>query len=126
MMYYKLYFEPYDWEIEMYIILKNCNIERIMYSLKESPSSEIQKMFVNLTTKINSGFIKSYNKKSVIVINKPSNLSEFVNIYNHEINHLEMHICEDYEIDPYSEEASILSGELAEYLFNSLINGLLK
>jgi hypothetical protein len=37
-----------------------------------------------------------------------------------------MHICEDYEIDPYSEEASILSGELAEYLFNSLINELLK
>lgn len=52
-------------------------------------------------------------------------LEEFINIYNHEKNHLEMHICDEYGIDPYSEEAAVLSGKLAKCLFQSLVDQLL-
>ena len=36
-----------------------------------------------------------------------------------------MHICEEFGIDPHSEKAAELSGELSQYLFNSLVDELL-
>lgn len=125
MIHYKMYFSPYDWEIEVYVVLKQCFINTIIESLKDCAQSEIQQAFLNLTTRINSGFIKTFNKRSIIVINKPTTLEEFINVYNHEKNHLEMHICEEFQIDPYSEEAAELSGILAKCLFSSLMDNLL-
>ena len=113
MIHYNIYFKPYDWEIEVYVVLKDC------------PQSEIQQAFLNLTTKVDSGFIRTFNRRSIIVINKPTVIEEFVNIYNHEKNHLEMHICEEFNIDPHSEEAALLSGNLAKCLFSSLIDEML-
>ena len=124
MIHYNIYFKPYNWEIELYVILKNCHIDNIINSLEGSSESEIQRAFLNITTRINSGFTKTNGNKSIVVINKPLTLEEFVNIYNHEKNHLEMHICEEYNIDPHSEEAAILSGNLAKCLFTSLIDEL--
>lgn len=125
MIHYKMYFSPYDWEIEVYVVLKQCFINTIIESLKDCAQSEIQQAFLNLTTRVNSGFIKTFNKRSIIVINKPTTLEEFINVYNHEKNHLEMHICEEFQIDPYSEEAAELSGILAKCLFSSLMDNLL-
>lgn len=124
MIHYNIYFEPYDWEVEMYVILKNCHIDNIIQSLKGSPESEIQRAFLNITTRINSGFTNTVGRKSIIVINKPVTLEEFINVYNHEKNHLEMHICEEFGINPHSEEAAELSGNLAKCLFSSLIDEL--
>ena len=125
MIHYNIYFRPYDWEVEVYVILKDCYINTIINSLEGCPQSEIQRAFLNLTTKVDSGFIKSFNRKSIIVINKPTTLEDFVNVFNHEKNHLEMHICEEFNIDPHSEEAALLSGNLAKWLFSSLIDELL-
>ena len=125
MIHYKIYFKPYDWEVEVYVILKDCYINMIIDSLKDCPSHEIQQAFLNLTTRINSGFIRTFDRRSIIVINKPTTIEEFVNIYNHEKNHLEMHICEEFRIDPHSEEAAELSGNLAKCLFSSLIDEML-
>jgi hypothetical protein len=33
-----------------------------------------------------------------------------------------MHICDEFNIDPHSEEAAELSGNLAKCLFNSLLD----
>lgn len=124
MMYYNIYFKPYDWDIDIYIVFRDYNIDTILDSLKHCPESELQRAFLNITTRINSGFIKTFDRKSIIVINKPTTLDEFINIYNHEKNHLEMHICEEFQIDPYSEEAAILSGELAKCMYGALMNKL--
>ena len=125
MIHYNIHFTPYNWDVEIYVIINDCYINNIINSLKECPDSEIQKAFLNLTTRVNSGFIKTFDKRSIIVINKPLTLEEFVNVYNHEKNHLEMHICDEYGIDPYSEEAAVLSGKLAKCLFHSLVDQLL-
>ena len=126
MIHYNIYFRPYDWEVEVYVILKDGCIDEIINSLRNCPESEIQKAFLNLTTRMNSGFIKTFDKRSIVVINKPTTLEEFINVYNHEKNHLEMHMCEAYNIDPHSEEAAELSGNLAKCLFSSLIDEILK
>ena len=125
MIHYNIYFRPYDWEVEVYVILKDCYINKIIDSLNGSSESEIQQAFLNITTRLNSGFVKTFDKRSVVVINKPTTLEEFVNVYNHEKNHLEMHICEAFNIDPHSEEAAELSGNLAKCLFSSLVDELL-
>ena len=125
MIHYNIYFKPYDWEVEVYVVLNNCYISKIIDSLRDCPQSEIQSAFLNLTTRVNSGFVKTMDKRSIIVINKPTTIEEFVNVYNHEKNHLEMHMCEEFNIDPYSEEAAELSGKLAKCLFSSLVDELL-
>lgn len=125
MIHYNIQFIPYNWDVEVYLILNKCDISEIMDSIQECSKYEKDRAFCNLTTRINSGFIKTFNRRSVIVINKPITLEEFVNVYNHEKNHLEMHICEEYGIDPHSEEAAELSGKLAKCLFNSLLDQLL-
>ena len=125
MIHYKLYFKPYNWEVEVYVVLNNCYINKIMDSLCDCPPSEIQKAFLNITTRVDSGFCKTFDRRSVVVINRPTTLEEFINVFNHEKNHLEMHICDEFNINPHSEEAAELSGNLAKYLFSSLLNELL-
>lgn len=125
MIHYKIYFKQYDWEVEVYVVLNNCYVSKIIDSLMECPQSEIQRAFLNLTTRVNSGFIKTFDKRSIIVINKPTTIEDFVNVYNHEKNHLEMHICREFDIDPHSEKAAELSGTLAKCLFSSLVDELL-
>jgi hypothetical protein len=126
MIHYNIKFQPYDWEVEVYVIVNNCFIEEILASMKDCPESEIQQAFLNLTTRINSGFIRTFDRRSIIVINKPTTIEEFINVYNHEKNHLEMHICEEFGIDPHSEEAAELSGMLAKCLYSSLVDKLLQ
>ena len=126
MIHYNIKFQPYDWDVEVYVIVNNCFIEEILASMKECPESEIQQAFLNLTTRINSGFIRTFDRRSIIVINKPTTIEEFINVYNHEKNHLEIHICEEFGIDPHSEEAAELSGMLAKCLYSSLVDELLQ
>ena len=126
MIHYNIYFKPYDWEVEVYVVLNNCIISEIMDSLCDCTTSEIQQAFLNITTRIDSGFVKTFDRRSVVVINKPTTLEEFINVFNHEKNHLEMHICDEFNINPYSEEAAELSGNLAKCLFSSLLEELLQ
>lgn len=126
MIHYNIKFQPYDWDVEVYVIVNNCFIEETLASMKDCPESEIQQAFLNLTTRINSGFIRTFDRRSIIVINKPTTIEEFINVYNHEKNHLEIHICEEFGIDPHSEEAAELSGMLAKCLYSSLVDELLQ
>ena len=126
MIHYNIYFKPYDWEVEVYVVLNNCAINKIMDSLRDCPPSEIQQAFLNITTRIDSGFVKTFDRRSVVVINRPTTLEEFINVFNHEKNHLEMHICDEFKINPHSEEAAELSGNLAKCLFSSLLEELLQ
>ena len=125
MIHYNIYFKPYNWEVEVYVLLKDCYVSKVIDSLRECSQSEIQQAFLNLITRVDSGIIKTFDRKSIIIINKPTTIEEFVNIFNHEKNHLEMHICDEFNIDPYSEEAAELSGCLAKCLFSSLMDNLL-
>lgn len=121
MIHYKVIFDKYNWNVEVYIILEQSDNNRIMKSLAEMKCSEdiMYKAYENLRSGEDSGFTYTNSDKrhSLMVINKSSSMYEFINTYNHEKNHVEMHICEELGIDPYSEEAAYLSGELAQRLF---------
>ena len=76
-----------------------------------------------MNAELDTGFIYSsfYKQRSIIVVHKASSVGEFVNTFVHEKNHLEMHICEALDINPYSEEAAILSGEIAMQIINQIL-----
>ena len=121
MIHYEIYFDKYDWSIEVFIVLSHPQIDRILRSVKSAGCSEkvLDLAENNLHEEFNSGFTYSNTefRKSIMVVNKSSSMVEFINTYNHEKNHVEMHICEELGIDPYSEEAAYLSGDMAQQLF---------
>ena len=121
MIHYEVYFDKYRWSVEVFIILSKPDIKAIMDSVKQMEGSKkvIESAYTNLQEPYNSGFTYSSSKyrKSIMVINRSSSMEEFINTYNHEKNHVEMHICEELGIDPYSEEAAYLSGNMAQQLF---------
>lgn len=116
----------YDWDVVVYYTVDEKQKTEIVTELKElQPDKEtFEKLERNLmNSELDTGFIYSsfYKKFSLIVIHKASSIGEFVNTFEHEKNHLEMHICEALDINPYSEEAAILSGELAMQMLNEAL-----
>lgn len=114
--------KKYDWDVVIYYTVDEKQKTEILTELKElQPDKDtLEKLERNLVTaELDTGFIYSsfYKKKSLIVVHKASCVGEFVNTFVHEKNHLEMHICEALDINPYSEEAAILSGEMAMQIF---------
>lgn len=121
MIHYEVYFDKYRWSVEVFIILAQPDITSIMGAVKRAGGSKkvLESAYANLQEDFNSGFTYSSSKyrKSIMVVNRSSSMKEFINTYNHEKNHVEMHICEELDIDPYSEEAAYLSGNMAQQLF---------
>lgn len=56
-------------------------------------------------------------RESVMVIGNTSSLPEFLNTWVHESTHLQRHICKEFWINPYSEEAAYLAGNLAQKMY---------
>ena len=116
----------YDWDVVLYYTVDEAQKTEIVTELKElQPDKEtFDKLERNLmNAELDTGFIYSsfYKQFSLIVIHKASSIGEFVNTFVHEKTHLEMHMCEALDINPYSEEAAILSGELAMQILNEAL-----
>lgn len=116
----------YDWDVTVYYTVDEKQKEDVVTELKElQPDKEtFEKLERNLmNAELDTGFIYSsfYKQRSIIVVHKASSVGEFVNTFVHEKNHLEMHICEALDINPYSEEAAVLSGEIAMQIINQIL-----
>ena len=114
MTHFRVLFEKYDWDIEVCIIVENPNVQYILSRLEDlgCPDDVLHRATSRLVDYENSGFTYTNQDehKSIIVINRPDSAEEFIDNYNHEKNHVEMHICKEFGIDPYSEKAAYLSG----------------
>ena len=129
MMHFKTYLDKYDWDIECYITTDSLEINKIMCRLRQLDCSDkiMVKAYKILEDQINSGFAytNSKLKSSLMIINMSTSMDEFINTYNHEKNHIEMHICEAFNIDPFSEEAADLSGQIAQAFYFAMLHSLL-
>lgn len=125
MIHFKTHIDKIDWCIECYVTTDESHVSEIMDKLKALDCSEsvLKRACIILNDQIDSGFAYSNTekRKSLMIINMSSSMDEFVNTYNHEKNHIEMHICETLGIDPYSEVAADLSGHLAQILYNTML-----
>ena len=118
--------DKFDWCITIYYTVDDIQKEEILKRLNELEcnKSTIESVSRNLSkAKEDTGFTySSYkNRCSIIVIHKASSIGEFINTFEHEKNHLEMHICEALDINPYSEEAAHMSGDLAQMILEKAL-----
>ena len=123
--------EKYNWSIIIYYTVNDTERKEIIDMLEglDCDSRTLESIKANLTeAKLDTGFAySSYNKKcSIVVIHKASSIGEFINTFEHEKNHLEMHICEALDINPYSEEAAHMSGNLAQLILEEALYSIVK
>lgn len=114
-------FDKYNWTIIIYYTTNNEEKQEIIDMLEgyNCVDSTLESIKINLNNAtLDTGFTySSYSKQySIIVIHRASSIGEFINTFEHEKNHLEMHICEALDINPYSEKAAHLSGDLAQLI----------
>lgn len=128
MIHFKTHISKIDWTIECFVTTDNSQLEEILFKLENIGCSKsvIDRARIILSEQYDSGFAYSNlkDRKSIMIINKSTSMEEFVNTYNHEKNHIEMHICESLGFDPYGEVAADLSGCLAQRLFNEMLTNL--
>lgn len=123
--------DKFDWCITVYYTVDEDQKIEIMKSLKELECDEETACSIakNLDkAKKDTGFTySSYGYKcSILVIHKASSIGEFINTFEHEKNHLEMHICEALDINPYSEEAAHMSGDLAQMFLEKALRSIVE
>lgn len=113
--------DRYDWCITIYYTVDSNQKKEILDKLKQMGcTGETLESIKNNIDKAgeDTGFTYSnFDKRcSIVVIHKASSVGEFINTFEHEKNHLEMHICEALDINPYSEMAAHMSGDLAQLI----------
>jgi hypothetical protein len=118
--------KKYNWSIVIYYTVNDEESKEIIDKLENlhCNSKTLESIKRNLEdAKVDTGFAySSYNKQySIVVIHKASSIGEFINTFEHEKNHLEMHICEALDINPYSEEAAHMSGNLAQLILEEAL-----
>lgn len=122
----QLKMDKFDWCITIYYTVDENQKQGIIAKLKElgCDKETLDSITRNLEkASEDTGFTYSnFEKKcSFVVIHKASSIGEFINTFEHEKNHLEMHICEALDINPYSEKAAHMSGDLAQLILEEAL-----
>lgn len=118
--------KDYNWSVIIYYAPNEDEKKEItdMIEATEYSDNVLKSIKTNLEKQsLDTGFTYSnYNAKlTIITIHKASSIGEFINTFEHEKNHLEMHICEALDINPYSEEAAHLSGNIAQLIIEETL-----
>lgn len=111
----------YDWCIDIIYDARHKDAERITRWLYDMgcPVKHIREAYDLLESGVpNEGLTYSDKKHrhTLVVVGHASDLFGALNTLEHEINHLETHICEYYDIDMHSETAAYLSGDIKEVI----------
>lgn len=114
--------EDCDWAVTVFYDTGKNDTDEIMKLLKElgCPKRGLDKSYKNLSSgEYNTGLTYSnpHIKESLVVLGHASSFEEFLNTWQHEVIHLNMHICESYGISPYSEDCAYLAGDIAQKMF---------
>ena len=116
----------YDWCVTIYYTVDDDQKSEVIEDLEEMGCDRrtLESIKSNLEkAALDTGFTYSnFEKhKSISVVHKASSIGEFLNTFEHEKNHLEMHICEALDINPYSEEAAHFSGDLSQRILEEAL-----
>jgi len=117
-----IYLEDYDWCVKVFYAVDTYYVGEILGELESIGCNgyELSKAEDVLSAgDYNIGLTYSNlpRRCSVVVIGLTSSPAEFQNTFDHEKGHLAMHICQELNIDPFSEEYQYLVGEIALLMF---------
>lgn len=116
-----LYIRKYDWLVHIYYAVTCYWTDEIMQKLYDikCPSDKLHVAYRNLTKcKLDTGLTYSnyQMRETVMVIGLTTSPAEFLNSFDHERKHMEAHMAQALQIDPWGEEIAYLSGETAQSL----------
>lgn len=122
----KFYLENYaNWRISYFMITDADDADIIMDRLcyigcSQKFMGRAAKLLYSNRRNTGLAYSNKYERQSVIVISKTTNIWEFFNSFAHEIDHIEKHIAKTLGFSPYSENASYLVGELVRNMFYNI------
>lgn len=121
----------FDWCITIYYTVDEAQKKDILSELQTLGCDD--RTLASINGNLNratedTGFTySSFDRRcSIVVIHKASSVGEFINTFEHEKNHLEMHICEALDINPYSERAAHMSGDLAQLILEQALSSIVE
>lgn len=117
------------WKVVYYVAADRTDADEIMRALERvgCPAERLEKAERMLRGRSCDTGLTYSNKKrrfSCITISQTRNFSELINTFVHELDHVAKHVTLAMEIDPFSERASYLIGELARDVFVNLTSKL--
>lgn len=112
-----LYIKRYDWLVHFFLGASCYWTEEIIEALRKvnCPLDHILDSYESMDTcSLDTGITYSnYDlRETVLVVNTTSSIAEFLDSLDHEKKHLVSHMEEALGIDPWSEEAAYLSGDI--------------
>ena len=112
----------YRWRVRAYYAATTYRTDDILRDFAEAGCKGIQLKRAYNSLKRNAldtgiTYSNFMRRETVMVISLTSSPAEFLNSWEHEKKHLARHIEQAYGIDPYSEEAAYLEGEIAQKMF---------
>lgn len=112
----------YRWSVRAYYAVTTYRTDDILKDFSEAGCKGIQLKRAYNSLKRNAldtgiTYSNFMRRETVMVISLTSSPAEFLNSWEHEKKHLARHIEQAYGIDPYSEEAAYLEGEIAQKMF---------
>lgn len=117
-----LYISEYDWNVRIYYAVTCYYINDIMQNLFEihAPERVLRHAYQNMSAcQLNTGLTYSNQRirKTVIVIGKWSEPSEFDNSFAHELRHFTDHVANVYGLESGGEEVAYLTGNIRRELY---------
>lgn len=125
----KVTLRRYGWRVVYFMAADRDDADEILDALKRvgCPLKRLKKAEMMLRGRsCDTGFTYSDKKRrfSCITISQTKDFSELINTFVHELDHVAKHVTLAMEIDPFSERASYLIGELARDVFVDLTSNL--
>ena len=121
----RIYLDAWDWTIYAYYSVGHYYTEEIMERLVQigCTDSNIRRAYRNLSSgHLDTGLTFSNPKRraSVMVVGYASSAEEFFNSLLHEMRHLEEHILNASDLEPYGETPAYLIGDLAKAIYPAI------
>lgn len=118
------FIDKYDWEVFIFYYVESIHKFELCDFLNSFGYTNVLDDFNLIIGVVNGGYCYTNyrDKRSILIVNITESSEQMCNTVVHELNHLESHIEEYYEIDSYSEEACYLMGELAQRVSQFLNN----
>ena len=111
----------YDWDVSIFYDVQPRDADYILNILWDMGCArwhlyKAEDMLRNGIPNQGLTYSDKRNRQTIIVVGHASDLFSLLNTLQHEVNHLETHICECFGIDMHSESAAYLSGDIKEII----------
>lgn len=110
------------WKVKIFIINDECDINYILYELRnvQCNANCISQFIDTINEKsLNTGFTVSnkFLMQSVIIFGQHDSKSELINTIAHESRHLQQHIANVFHLNENSEDVCYLLGEIVQKIY---------